>query len=37
VVVECYAGRVVQGQDGQEYRLVSQRAIGAMFERGDIE
>jgi chaperonin GroES len=37
VVVERYAGRVVQGQDKVEYRLVSQRAIGAMFERGDIE
>lgn len=33
VVVERYAGRVVQGVDGVEYRLVSQRAIGAIYER----
>jgi len=33
VVVERYAGRVVQGEDGAEYRLVSQRSIGALYER----
>jgi len=31
VVVERYAGRVVQGRDGQEYRLVSQMSIGALY------
>ena len=31
VVVERYAGRVVQGKDGVEYRLVSQMSIGALF------
>lgn len=31
VVVERYAGRVVQGEDGVEYRLVSQLSIGALF------
>lgn len=31
VVVERYAGRTVQGQDGVEYRLCSQRAIGGVF------
>ena len=33
VVVERYAGRVVQGEDGVEYRLVSQRSIGALYEK----
>jgi co-chaperonin GroES (HSP10) len=31
VVVERYSGRVVQGEDGEEYRLVSQKAIGALY------
>lgn len=31
VVVERYAGRVVQGADGVEYRLVSQKSIGALY------
>jgi co-chaperonin GroES (HSP10) len=31
VVVERYAGRTVQGVDGVEYRLCSQRAIGGVF------
>lgn len=35
VVVERYAGRVLQGVDGQEYRLVSQKSIGALFTKGD--
>jgi chaperonin GroES len=33
VVVERYAGRVVQGEDSVEYRLVSQRSIGALYSR----
>lgn len=33
VVVERYAGRVLQGVDGQEYRLVSQKSIGALFAK----
>src|SRR5215467_6251521 len=32
VCVERYAGRLVQGRDGLEYRLVSQRCIGAILE-----
>jgi co-chaperonin GroES (HSP10) len=35
VVVERYAGRVVQGEDGQEYRLVSQRSIGAIYSKAE--
>lgn len=31
VVVERYAGRLVQGADGVEYRLCSQKAIGGLF------
>lgn len=31
VFVERYAGRVVQGRDSREYRLVSQKSIGALF------
>jgi chaperonin GroES len=33
VVVERYAGRVIQGQDSVEYRLVSQRSIGALYSK----
>lgn len=33
VVVERYSGRVIQGQDSIEYRLVSQRAIGAIYDK----
>jgi chaperonin GroES len=32
VVVERYAGRVVQGEDSVEYRLVSQKSIGALYD-----
>lgn len=35
VVVERYAGRVVQGEDGQEYRLLSQRSIGALYSKAE--
>ena len=31
VIVDRYAGRVVQGIDGAEYRLVSQKSVGAFF------
>jgi co-chaperonin GroES (HSP10) len=33
VVCERYSGRLVQGEDGIEYRLISQRAIGALYSR----
>jgi chaperonin GroES len=33
VVVERYAGRVVQGQDSVEYRLVSQKSVGALYDK----
>jgi|SRR5215472_362489 len=35
VILERYAGKVVQGEDGAEYRLCSQKAVGALYERAE--
>ena len=35
VFVERYAGRVVQGRDSREYRLVSQKSIGAIYSKAE--